>query len=101
MRMADRLARLAHRLAGHGAAVDDDPIVVRRRGPGDGLAFGEIEAAAEADGLDAHCSVSRSSSPSNTCVAPPRMRIGSPGAPQMGHRAPAPAPAPAGSRPPA
>ena len=36
------------------------------RGPRNRLAFGEIEAAAESDRLDAHRSASRSSSPSNT-----------------------------------
>ena len=51
-----------------------------RRGARDRLALGEVEAATERDGLDAHCSASRSSSPSKTCVALPRMRIGSPGA---------------------
>ena len=50
------------------------------RRAGDRLALGEIEAAAERDRLDAHCSASRSSSPSKTWVAAPRMRIGSPGA---------------------
>src|SRR3954451_2974899 len=80
MSAADRLPCLAHRLVGHGAAVHDNPIFARRRGARDCLALGEVEPAAQRDGLDAHCSASRSSSPSKTCVAPPRIRMRSPGA---------------------
>src|SRR6185369_7557833 len=79
MRMTDRLPRLPHGLAGHGAAVDDDPVLVRGRRARDRLAFGEVEPATEGDRFDAHDKVSRSSSPLKTCVAVPRMRIGCPG----------------------
>src|SRR5438477_380762 len=80
MRVADRLAGLAHRLIRHRAAVHDDPVLIRRSGASDGLGLREIEAAAETDGLDAHCSASKSSSPLKTWVAVPRIRIGWPGA---------------------
>src|SRR5690348_16459908 len=80
VRVTDRLARLAHRFVGHGAAVDDDPVLACRSRARDRLAFSEVEPAAEGDSLDAHCRASRSSSPSNTCVAPPRIRMGWPGA---------------------
>src|SRR4029453_4903258 len=80
MGMADCLARLAHRLIGDGAAVDDDPVAASGRVSRDRVAFGEVEPAAEGDRLDAHVRASRSSSPSNTCVALPRMRTASPGA---------------------
>src|ERR1051325_10408916 len=80
MRSADCLPSLAHRFVRDGAAVDHDPVLVGRRGPGDRLTLGEVQAAAERDRLHAHRSASKSSSPSNTCVAPPRMRIGWPGA---------------------
>src|SRR5690242_1012671 len=80
MRMADCLPCLPHGLVGDGAAIDDGPILTGSRVTRDRLALGEVEAASEADRLDGHCSASRSSSPSNTWVAAPRMRIGCPGA---------------------
>src|SRR4051812_10042063 len=83
MRLADLLAGLPHGFVGHRAAVDDYPVLLRRRSTRDRVAFGKIEPAAERDGLDGHCSASRSSSPSKTWVAVPRMRIGSPGAQPM------------------
>src|SRR4051794_27814991 len=77
---ANGLPRLAHGLVGDRAAVDDDPILVGGRRSRDGLGLGEVEPAAERNRLDPHCSASRSSSPLKTCVALPRIRIGSPGA---------------------
>src|SRR5207244_483195 len=79
VRVADRLAGLAHGLVGDGAAVDDDPVLIGRSGARNCLALGEIEAAAERDRLDAHLSAPKSRSPLKTCVALPRMRIGCPG----------------------
>src|SRR5437764_6723773 len=71
VRAADGLARLAHGLVRHRAAVDDDPVLIRRSRSGDRLAFREVQPAAERDRLDAHRSASRSSSPLNTWVAAP------------------------------
>src|SRR5206468_4351613 len=78
VRLADRLAGLAHGFAGDGATVDDDPVLIQRSGAGDRLGLGEVQAAAETDGLDAHCSASKLSSPLKTWVAVPRIRIGWP-----------------------
>src|SRR3569623_2864292 len=80
MRAADGLFRLPNRLGCDGAAIDHDPVLAGGRRVGDGFRFREVEAAAQRDGLDAHDSASRSSSPQNTWVAEPRMQIGSPGA---------------------
>jgi hypothetical protein len=56
---ADRLAGLAHRLVGDGAAVDDDQIVLAGRQGTHRLAFGHVEPAAESDDLrPAHRSIS-------------------------------------------
>src|SRR5258705_1333823 len=78
MGVADRLARLAHRFVRHRAAVDHDPVLVGGGGPRNRLTLRKIEPAAERYCLNAHCSASRSRSPSNTCFAAPRMRIGWP-----------------------
>src|SRR3954469_17261458 len=88
VRAANRLARLAHGLVGNGAAVDDDPILAAGRQPRDGLALREIEPAAERDRFGAHRSASRLSSPSKTCVAPPRIRTGCPGSHEIVRKPP-------------
>src|SRR5262249_55232390 len=76
---ADRLSRLADRFIGNRTAVYDNPVLVSGGGARDGIAFREVEATAERDRFDGHVSVSKSSSPLNTWVAAPRMRIGWPG----------------------
>ena len=81
MRAADRLAGLAHRLVGDGAAVDDDRIVAGERAHR--LALGEVEPAAEGDRLGASGERLQVDLALNTWVAGPRMRIGSPGAQPM------------------
>src|SRR3569623_2519052 len=80
MRAPDCLLRLPDGRVGVRAAGDDDPVLASGCRAGDGFRFREVEAAAQRDGLDAHDSASRSSSPQNTWVAEPRMQIGSPGA---------------------
>ena len=56
-RAADRLARLALRLGGHGAGVDDDGVwsaSVARRTAAHDLAFIGVQAAAEGEDIDGH-----------------------------------------------
>ena len=50
---ADRLARLAHRFARYGAAVDHDEIVLACQHRADLFAFGQVEPATQRDDLRA------------------------------------------------
>ena len=83
---ADRLAGLAHRLVGDRAAVDDDQSSLAGQAA-HRFALGEVQPAAQGNRLGHQAKASRSISPSNTWVAVPRIRIGSPGAQVDGQRA--------------
>ena len=65
MGLPDQLARAAHGFVGHRAAVHHDQIVARAQRRGNRIAFGNVEAAAERNGL-AHPKRFQSVRPSNT-----------------------------------